>query len=82
MKSNIKKQFVKKEILITLGPASIENPILQKICNDEKFIFRINTAHVDIETLDIMVQKIRNDFNKNICFLLDLSGSKIEQLMF
>jgi len=68
------------KIVCTIGPASSNDNILEKMIRQGMDIVRINTSHSDTGEVSRLVKKIRrisSENNKNIAIILDLQGPKI-----
>ncbi len=75
-----KSQFVKTKIIATIGPASEDPVMMQKLVVAGVDLFRLNFAHGSYEWLEEIVAKIRQvsqDLERPLGILGDLSGPKI-----
>jgi len=70
----------KTKVVCTIGPASKDEKILQKLILGDMDIVRINTSHSNKqEILEIVeiVRRISKKYSKNTAIMLDLQGLKI-----
>ena len=70
----------KTKVVCTIGPASKDEKILQKLILSDMDIVRINTSHSNKqEILEIVeiVRRISKKYGKNTAIMLDLQGPKI-----
>jgi pyruvate kinase len=68
------------KIIATIGPASSEREILERIIRAGTDVIRINCSHADHETIGQSIAEIReiaSEMDRPIGILLDLSGPKI-----
>lgn len=68
------------KIVATLGPASNEDSMLQKLIYAGVDVFRINAAHGTPKEFSVMVKNVRNASKKTglpVGILMDLGGPKI-----
>jgi len=71
---------MKKKILCTIGPNSLNKEVLCKLEKLDCFLFRINLSHTRIEDLEYTINKIRDYSNVPIC--LDSEGAQIRTTKF
>jgi len=74
------KRDRKVRILATLGPASSEEAMIQRLFEAGADVFRINMSHADHPLMRTLVARIRNVENKvgrPIGILADLQGPKL-----
>mgnify|MGYP002530066245 CR=1 FL=1 len=67
--------FGKKEILCTLGPASMNKRVIERLSDLGVDLFRINMSHTDINDMKTIVDKIRNYSTVPIC--IDTEGAQV-----
>ncbi len=70
----------KTKIICTIGPASQDEKILDRLISSGMDLARINTSHSDKEEVEILVKRIRKTAKKSgrdIAIILDLQGPKI-----
>ena len=70
----------KTKIICTIGPASEEEKVLEKLVNSGMDAARINTSHSDREEVTALVGRIRKvskRCGRDIAIILDLQGPKI-----
>lgn len=70
----------KVKILATLGPASSEEAVIEKLFEAGADVFRINMSHADHELMRELVRRIRNverKLGRPIGILADLQGPKL-----
>ncbi|UXM95564.1 pyruvate kinase [Bartonella sp. HY329] len=68
------------KILATLGPASFDETVIERLFVAGADVFRINMSHADHDTMRALVQRIRNVEKKQgrpIGILCDLQGPKL-----
>ena len=65
----------KKEILCTLGPASMNDWIIKRLASLGVSLFRINLSHTIIDDLPEVIQKIQSQTSIPLC--LDTEGAQI-----
>jgi pyruvate kinase len=68
------------KIVATVGPATSERPMLEKLVKAGMDVARINCSHADHATVSRVIEDLRQigqDFDKPLAILLDLSGPKI-----
>jgi pyruvate kinase len=71
---------VKTKIIGTIGPASSEKPILEKLISAGLNVARLNFSHGSYEDHNKVIGRIRSisrEMNKPVGILLDLQGPKI-----
>ncbi|MBX9739837.1 MAG: pyruvate kinase [Beijerinckiaceae bacterium] len=74
------KRLRRVKILATLGPASQDKAVLQRLLEAGADVFRINMSHTSHENLRERVQTIRSlekGFGRTIGILVDLQGPKL-----
>ena len=71
---------MKKKILCTIGPSSLNENTLSNLEQIGCFLFRINLSHTKIEDLEETIEKIRELSNVPIC--LDSEGAQIRTTKF
>ena len=64
-----------KEILCTLGPASLNDRVIQRLEELGASLFRINLSHIDLEKLSDIISFVRDRTNVPIC--LDTEGAQV-----
>jgi pyruvate kinase len=64
-----------KEILCTLGPASVDGRIIRRLEQSGATLFRINLSHTNLSELPVLIQTIREATDIPIC--LDSEGAQI-----
>lgn len=64
-----------REILCTLGPASLNGPVIRELENLGVSLFRINLSHTRLEDLEKVIETIRGYTKVPIC--LDSEGAQI-----
>ncbi len=64
-----------KEILCTLGPASLDRRIIRRLEQSGATLFRINLSHTKVSELPAVIQTIREATDVPIC--LDTEGAQI-----
>ena len=64
-----------KEILCTLGPASLKKTVIERMNDLPVTLFRINLSHTPISELSEVIQFIQNISPKPIC--IDTEGAQI-----
>jgi pyruvate kinase len=70
----------KTKIICTIGPASQDEKILERLISSGMDLARINTSHSDKEEVEILVNRIRKAAKKSkrdVAIILDLQGPKI-----
>lgn len=70
----------KVKILATLGPASSEEAVIEKLFEAGADVFRINMSHADHDLMRELVRRIRNverRLGRPIAILADLQGPKL-----
>src|SRR5690554_3429426 len=70
----------KVKILATLGPASSDEAMIEKLYQAGADVFRVNMSHSDHETMRTLVGRIRNverRVERPIAILADLQGPKL-----
>jgi pyruvate kinase len=68
------------KIVATVGPATNERPMLEKLVKAGMDVARINCSHADHATVSRVIEDLRQisqDLDKPLGILLDLSGPKI-----
>lgn len=65
-----------KKVIVTLGPAVLYNNSTIKEMDNNGFIYRINGAHGNIESVKEYIKEIRRQFS-DPSILIDLPGNKI-----
>ena len=68
------------KIVATVGPATSERPMLEKLVKAGMDVARINCSHADHATVSRVIEDLRQisqDLDKPLGILLDLSGPKI-----
>src|SRR5205809_854887 len=68
------------KIVATIGPATNERPMLEKLIKAGMDVARINCSHADHATVSRVIEDLRQisqDLDKPLAILLDLSGPKI-----
>ncbi|RZI59763.1 MAG: pyruvate kinase, partial [Zymomonas sp.] len=68
------------KILATLGPASSDEAMIQKLHEAGADVFRINMSHTDHDTMRELVRRIRSvelNVGRPIGILADLQGPKL-----
>ena len=58
---------MKKNIIATLGPSSLEEKVIQKMDLSGVDMFRINLSHTDINDFESIIKKVQNWTSKPIC---------------
>ena len=53
--------FSKKEILCTLGPASMNKRVIERLTDLGVDLFRVNMSHTEIDDLSTIIEKIRQN---------------------
>lgn len=64
-----------KQILCTLGPASLNEKVIKRLDEIGVNVFRINLSHTPLSELESVIQQIQRHTNKPIC--LDTEGAQI-----
>jgi pyruvate kinase len=64
-----------KQILVTLGPSSLNYEIIKEIEKEDIYLFRINLSHTAIADLEKIINKIRQATDVPIC--LDSEGAQL-----
>ncbi len=75
----------KTKIIATIGPASFDEAILNKMAHSGLSAVRINTAHIEpgyITKVSNMIDKINNDCKTNIGIMVDLKGPELRTGVF
>jgi len=67
-------------ILSTLGPSSFDGPTIRAMADNGVSLFRVNLSHTDIETLEQLIELIREHTDVPIC--LDSEGAQIRVARF
>jgi pyruvate kinase len=70
----------KVKILATLGPASSDEAMIQKLFDAGADLFRINMSHTDHDLMRVLVERIRSvekQVGRPIGILVDLQGPKL-----
>src|SRR5438309_1580027 len=68
------------KIVATIGPASRDPQVMEKLIKAGVDVVRINCSHADHETVAMVIDRVREisqDINRAVGILLDLSGPKI-----
>ncbi|TPW26667.1 pyruvate kinase [Pararhizobium mangrovi] len=79
------KRLRKVKILATLGPASSEEAVIEKLHQAGADLFRINMSHADHEHMRTLMKRIRNVEGRSgrpIGILTDLQGPKLRVGVF
>ena len=63
------------KILVTLGPSSLSDDIIQKINNEKIYLFRINMSHTSVDKLEGIINSIQKASNTPIC--IDSEGAQL-----
>ncbi|MDD5593348.1 MAG: pyruvate kinase, partial [Candidatus Margulisbacteria bacterium] len=69
------KPLNKKQILCTLGPASLNEKIIVRLADLGVDLFRLNLSHTKIDDLEATIALIQNLTDKPLC--LDSEGAQI-----
>lgn len=67
--------MVNYKLLATLGPSSMQEPVIKDLDNAGVDLFRINLSHTKIDDLEGVITKIKQATQKPIC--LDTEGAQI-----
>src|SRR5690606_14872761 len=74
------KRGRKVKIVATLGPASSDEAMIEKLYQAGADVFRVNMSHADHDTMRELVARIRNverRVERPIAILADLQGPKL-----
>ena len=71
---------MKREILCTLGPASMHGPVIQRLQGLGVTMFRINLSHTKVEQVEPAVRFIQEHTDLPIC--IDSEGAQIRTGLF
>ena len=69
-----------KELLCTLGPASLNGPVIRRLEKVGVTIFRINLSHTKLEQVEHVIRTIREHSDLPIC--IDSEGAQIRTGLF
>jgi pyruvate kinase len=64
-----------KKILVTLGPSSLKNNIIEEMTKYGIYLFRINLSHTKLENVEDCINIIKQSTDVSIC--LDSEGAQI-----
>ena len=71
---------MKRQILCTLGPASLDPQTITRLTELRVDLFRLNLSHVDLDRLEEYVALIREHSQVPICF--DTQGAQVRTGVF
>jgi pyruvate kinase len=67
-----------EKILITLGPGSLNDDIIQKMDKEGVYLFRLNMSHTPLDKLEEIISSIQRVSNTPIC--IDSEGAQVRNL--
>jgi pyruvate kinase len=76
----MKNPYRKTKIIFTIGPATMEEPMLEKLIHAGVDICRINMAHADHEWSRMIVRRVRSvceRVGRHIAIMMDVKGPEI-----
>lgn len=69
------KNNLKKKILCTLGPSSLNPKVIRRLSEQQVDLFRLNLSHTPVNKLEEYYELIRSNSNLPICF--DTQGAQV-----